>query len=119
MAGPAQCFAAKYRHKSGRKAGPDRLELATAGQATPGQAKAGQAKAGQEGAYAMIAFLKAVPFGIFLTLIVALFMGSGGATGGTLNIRQMELFEIEFYWSWYLFLGGTILTWFLLMMMGD
>lgn len=67
----------------------------------------------------MIALLKAVPFGIFLTLIVCLFMGSGGTDGGPLNVREMVLFDIEFYWSWYLFLGGTALTWFLMLMMGD
>lgn len=73
----------------------------------------------------MIAFLKAVPFGIFLTLIVALFMGSGGATGGTLAIREFDVVirevgvDMTLYWSWYLFIGGTLLTWFLLLMMGD
>ena len=71
----------------------------------------------------MIALLKAIPFGIFLTLIVALFMGSGGATGGTLAIRavNVDVMDASFrlYWSWYLFLGGTGLTWVLLLMMGD
>ena len=67
----------------------------------------------------MVALFKALPFGIFLTIIVSLFMGSGGATGGTLAIRQVEVMEIEFYWSWYLFLGGTFLTWVILLMMGD
>ena len=73
----------------------------------------------------MIAFFKAVPFGILLTLIVALFMGSSGATGGTLAIRSFDVdiaqvgIEMELYWSWYLFLGGTFLTWALLLMMSD
>ena len=71
----------------------------------------------------MIALVKAVPFGIFLTLIVALFMGSGGATGGILNVFDIELMvaerNVEFYWSWALFLGGTSLTWTLLLLMGD
>lgn len=73
----------------------------------------------------MIAFLKAVPFGIALTLIVALFMGAGGATGGTLAIRSFDIdiaqlgIDMRLYWSWYLFLGGTGLTWALLLMMGD
>lgn len=67
----------------------------------------------------MIALIKAIPFGIFLTVLVALFIGSGGGTGGTLAIRQVEVMDIELYWSWYLFLGGTGLTWVLLLMMGD
>ena len=73
----------------------------------------------------MIALLKAVPFGIFLTLLVRLFMGSGGATGGTLAIFAVRCrcpsmgVDFRLYWSWYLFLGGTGLTWALLLMMGD
>lgn len=73
----------------------------------------------------MIELLKAIPFGIFLTLLVALFMGSGGATGGMLNIRPFEVdidalnLDFRMYWSWTLFLGGTGLAWALLLMMGD
>ena len=73
----------------------------------------------------MIALLKAVPFGIVLTLIVCLFMGSGGGSGGTLAIRSFDVdiaqlgIDMTLYWSWYLFIGGTGLTWALLLMMGD
>ena len=73
----------------------------------------------------MIALFKALPFGILLTLVVALFVGSGGLTGGTLAIRSFDVELAEFgidmrlYWSWYLFLGGTGLAWVLLLMMGD
>ena len=67
----------------------------------------------------MIALMKSVPFGIFLTLLVALFMGSGGGTGGTLAIQKFDVMDINVYWSWYLFTGGTLLTWALLLMMGD
>jgi len=73
----------------------------------------------------MIALLKAVPFGVALTLIVCLFMGSGGATGGILAIRSFNVdiaqlgIDMKLYWSWYLFLGGTGLTWALFLMMGD
>ena len=35
----------------------------------------------------MFAFLKAVVLGIFLALIVSLFIGSGGSSGGMLNVR--------------------------------
>ncbi len=67
----------------------------------------------------MVALFKAIPFGILLTLIVSLFLGSGGGTGGTLAIRDVEFMDIEFYWSWMLFLGGTGLTWVLMLMIGD
>lgn len=73
----------------------------------------------------MISFLKAVPFGIILTLIVALFMGSGGATGGMLNIFLVPVnlpeygIDFDFYWSWMLFLGGTFLAFVFVLMMGD
>lgn len=73
----------------------------------------------------MFALFKALPFGIFLTLLVALFMGSGGATGGLLAIRPFDLevaqlgIDARMYWSWYLFMGGTGLAWALLLLMGD
>lgn len=73
----------------------------------------------------MIAFFKAVPFGAFLALMVALFMGSGGATGGMLNIHTVDVnfpdygLQFDFYWSWMLFLGGTFLAFIFVLMMGD
>ena len=73
----------------------------------------------------MIALMKALPLGILLTVVVALFIGSGGSTGGFLNIFHFTVEEpdmnINFgmYWSWVLFLIGTGLAWALLLMMGD
>lgn len=60
-----------------------------------------------------------------MTLIMALFMGSGGASGGMLQIRGFDVeiaqlgLDFKMYWSWILFLGGTGLAWVLLLMMGD
>ena len=71
----------------------------------------------------MVVFFKALPFGIFLTLIVALFMGSGGATGGTLSIFPFDVtiaevgLDMTLYWSWKLFLGATALAFAILFMM--
>ncbi|WP_338241743.1 hypothetical protein [Aurantiacibacter hainanensis] len=71
----------------------------------------------------MMTMLKAIPFGIFLTLIVALFVGSGGATGGMLAIFPFDIVvpdtEIDFtlFWSWSLFLAGTGLAFAILLMM--
>ena len=73
----------------------------------------------------MIAFLKALPFGAFLALIVALFMGSGGTSGGILNVHSVDVsfpeygIDFDFYWSWMLFLGGTFLAFIFMLMMGD
>ena len=73
----------------------------------------------------MIALVKAVPYGIFLTLIVALFMGSGGMTGGMLGVKSFYVdvaalgINAKLYWSWVLFLGGTGLSWALVLMTSD
>ncbi|MXO88332.1 hypothetical protein GRI32_06230 [Altererythrobacter aestuarii] len=72
-----------------------------------------------------MSLLKAIPIGIFFTLLIALFMGSGGTTGGQLNIRSFDVdiamlgLDFKLYWSWMLFLGGTFLFWVLIFMMGD
>jgi len=58
----------------------------------------------------MFALLKAIALGIFLALIVSLFIGSGGSSGGMLNVRQVAIADVEFYWSWALFLIGTGLS---------
>lgn len=72
----------------------------------------------------MIALFKALPFGIFLTLLLALFMGSGGAQSSLLAIRHFQVadvvdlgFDFRVYWSWTLFVAGTVLTWAILLMM--
>ncbi|TIX48884.1 hypothetical protein [Alteraurantiacibacter aquimixticola] len=71
----------------------------------------------------VFAFLKAIPFGIFLTIIVCMFIGSAGSTGGFLNIRSFDIAIREFglyfdlYWSWILFLIGTGLSFAILWMM--
>lgn len=73
----------------------------------------------------MIAFFKAIPFGAFLTVLVALFMGSGGATGGMLHIFAVDVLlpeygiDFGFYWSWMLFLAGTFLAFVFVLMIGD
>lgn len=69
----------------------------------------------------MIAMFKALPFGIFLTLLVSLFIGSGGSSGGILAIFPFGLdpigIDFTLYWSWNLFVAGTGLTWGILLMM--
>ena len=65
----------------------------------------------------MIAFLKAVALGIFLALIISLFIGSGGSSGGMLNVREVTIEGYSFYWSWALFLIGTGISFGLFVMM--
>lgn len=71
----------------------------------------------------MITMFKAIPFGIFLTLIVALFIGSGGSTGGMLAIFPFDVIipetgvDFRLYWSWTLFLAGSGLAFAILLMM--
>ena len=65
----------------------------------------------------MFAFLKALALGIFLALIVSLFIGSGGSSGGMLNVRLVAIEGLEFYWSWALFLIGTGLSFGIFLMM--
>ena len=65
----------------------------------------------------MIAFLKAIVLGAFLALVVSLFIGSAGSSGGMLNVRSVVVQEIHFYWSWALFLIGTGLSFALFLMM--
>lgn len=71
----------------------------------------------------MVKLVKALPFGIFLTILVCLFIGSGGSTGGVLNIHSFHIeamdFNVKLYWSWAMFICGTGLSWVILFMMGD
>jgi len=73
----------------------------------------------------VIALLKAVPLGLFLTALVCLFIGSAGSTGGFLHIRNMDVdlamigVSFDMYWSWTMFLVSTGLAWAILFMMND
>jgi hypothetical protein len=55
----------------------------------------------------MIALLKAIVLGLVLAFVVSLFVGSGGASGGLLNVHGVTLQGYHFYWSWPLFVIGT------------
>ena len=55
----------------------------------------------------MIALLKAIALGIVLAFVVSLFIGSGGSTGGLLHVFHVDAGDIEFYWSWPVFVVGT------------
>jgi hypothetical protein len=65
----------------------------------------------------MFAFLKSIVIGAVLAFVVSLFIGSGGSTGGMLNVRHVTVADFSFYWSWALFLIGTALAFGLFLMM--
>ena len=65
----------------------------------------------------MIALFKGLIPGIILTLIVSLFIGSGGSQGGFLHVHQVTLLGYDFYWSWMLFIAGTGLAAAIFLMM--
>ena len=65
----------------------------------------------------MFAFLKAIVLGIGLAVLVSLFIGSGGSSGGMLNVRMVAIEGFQFYWSWALFLIGTGLSFAIFMML--
>jgi len=59
--------------------------------------------------------IKAVPLGGALAGITSLFLGSGGARAGLLNVQMLHVNpDIGFYWSWPIFAMGTALAWGLL-----
>ena len=61
--------------------------------------------------------LKSFVFGAILAFIVSLFVGSGGSTGGVLNVRHFVIEGVGFYWSWMLFVIGTVLSFGLMTLM--
>jgi hypothetical protein len=61
--------------------------------------------------------LKSIVLGAVLAFIVSLFIGSGGSTGGVLNVRHYVIEGVGFYWSWMLFVAGTALSFGLMLMM--
>ena len=65
----------------------------------------------------MLSFVKALPFAIFLSWILSLFMGTGGTSGGVLAVHRVHIVDVSFFWSWPLFFLGLALTWALLLMM--
>lgn len=67
----------------------------------------------------MIAMFKALPMGVFMTLLAALFLGSGGFGGGTFAVFGFMLEGTRLYWSWPLFCLSTALAWTILLMMRD
>ena len=65
----------------------------------------------------MFAFLKAIILGAVLAFVVSLFIGSGGSSGGLLNVHPVTIEGYQFYWSWPLFLVGTGLSFGIFLLM--
>lgn len=60
--------------------------------------------------------IKAIGLGGLLSGIISLIIGSQGSAGGQLAIHMMHAGEYAIHWSWPLFLGGTGLSYGLLVM---
>jgi cell division protein FtsX len=65
----------------------------------------------------MIALVKALLPGIFLSWIVSTFVGSRGSSGGLLHIQHFDIAGHHFLGSWTLFIIGTALGWAIFKMM--
>ena len=65
----------------------------------------------------MFAFLKGIVVGAVFAFVLSLFIGSGGSTGGLLNVRHVTVADFGFYWSWALFVVGTGLAFGIFVMM--
>lgn len=60
----------------------------------------------------MIALFKALFPAALLTWLVAMFIGSGGSSGGFLYVHMLVIEGTRIFWSWPLFTAGTALGWF-------
>lgn len=73
----------------------------------------------------MVSLFKGLFPGILLTWVVATIMGSNGSKGGFLFIHLIEIsgnsaFSMSahsFYWSWPLFIFGSMLSFFIFKML--
>ena len=65
----------------------------------------------------VVASIKGSVFGVFLTWLVALFIGSAGSRGDFLAIHMVRVAEVSYFWSWPLFFMATLLAAALLYMM--
>ena len=65
----------------------------------------------------MLALIKALIPGALLSWVIASVIGSNGSTGGVLYIGRLMIVHHEIYWSWPLFIAGTALAWFILLML--
>ncbi|NBW76943.1 MAG: hypothetical protein EBR34_14275 [Sphingomonadaceae bacterium] len=54
---------------------------------------------------------KAIVPGALLTWVVSTAIGSQGSRGAWLAIERLHLNQHSIYWSWPLFVAGTVLAW--------
>ena len=56
-------------------------------------------------------FFKALIPGSLLTFVVSAILGTNHSRGGYLAIFNQSVQGHSFYWSWPLFVAGTVLAW--------
>lgn len=59
----------------------------------------------------MFAFFKGTLSGAVLAFVMAGLIGHAGGTGGILNVFHFMAHGYRMYWSWGLFIGGSMLGW--------
>ncbi len=64
----------------------------------------------------MLEFWKALVPGTILTLVASAIIGSNGSKGGFLMIFPQTIQGTTIYWSWPMFIAGTLLAWALMAM---
>ena len=67
----------------------------------------------------MIALIKGSLLGALLTLVVAMFLGAAGTSGGMLAVFDFVVEGTRLYWSWALFCIGASLAWAMIALIGD
>nr|WP_166176244.1 hypothetical protein [Altererythrobacter segetis] len=65
----------------------------------------------------MFAFLKAIVLGAILSGVISAVVGHAGGTGGAASVHHFVIEGFGFYWSWVLFVGGTLLAFAIFMML--
>lgn len=55
--------------------------------------------------------IKAMTLGAILSATIALVIGSQGATAGPLAIHMVHIAQAKMYWSWPIFVSGSVLSW--------
>jgi hypothetical protein len=64
----------------------------------------------------MFAFLKAIVLGAILSGVVSVIVGHAGGTGGAASVHHFVIEGVGFYWSWVIFVGGTLLAFAIFLM---
>lgn len=60
--------------------------------------------------------IKSLILGTILSITIGLVIGTQGTSGGALAIHLVEVADMRLYWSWPVFVSGSILSFCLLLL---